>query len=650
MYFNHMRTKNIILAFSLVAIFFSASIAGFAENHWSGVTIDGYKINFKGLYRVAETISQTNTDFHSTISPADQVVKIGSETAGLSVRLNDGFGNPVSGHALRLISSLSNEKISSIPVSGTTDQNGQLSFKIFPGSEGVAIYSVYDVTSDVLLPEKAKVVYFSESDSILSYASYKSSNNQFDISALGSPSGPIDHFKFDDVPVKIGVGENISLKLTALDSKEQVVSGYLGKIRFFIDGDNAGNVDLPDDYTFTLQDQGIHTFSLAFSFKQPGSYKLKIADLQNLAVTDELSVDVVAGGTQPSVSGSSSVTITSPTTGMSGNNIQVISGKAPAGAKIKILDNNVEIASVIADVTGNFSFTTGLLDDGEHKIYAAQVNDIGTILNVSPTVTLQIDTASAEVSQIVLEPAGAVDPATLITVKLFTGENLSKAQVVVSGNVYDLTKTNKGYYQGTFSAPIEFGEYKLSFVLVDELGNEAKIKDETVLKVGKISAPGKKDPVSVASNISNLLATSGDHKVTLTWTDSASLGSPVKNYRVYYGLSPNQLTEVIDTFTNSTTWYIPNLKNSTEYYFAVVAVDMKGDSGQNFGTIVSSIPNPIVTNQPAPKVKNGSEGKEALDEMKKDVSESGPEILWLIIISALAGVFYVQFAGKGKLC
>lgn len=645
-----MRTKNIILAFTLVAIFFSVSMVAFAENYWSRVTIDGYKINFRGLNSVAETISDVRTII-STITPSDQVVKIGSEPASLSVQLNDDFGNPVSGHALRLISSLSNEKISSIPASGTTDQSGQLSFEIFPGSEGVAIYSFYDVTSDVLLPEKAKVVYFNQSDSILSYASYKSSNNQFDTSALGSPSGPIDHFKFDDVPVKISVGENVSLKLTAMDSKEQVASGYLGKIRFFIDGDNAGNVDLPDDYTFTLQDQGSHTFSLAFSFKQPGTYKLKVADLQNLAVIDELSVDVVAAGTQPSASGSSSsVTITSPTTGTSGNNIQVISGKAPAGAKIKILDNNVEIASVIADVSGNFSFTTGLLNDGEHKIYAAQVNDIGTILNVSPTVTLQIDTASAEVSQIVLEPAGAVDPATLMTVKLFTGENLSKAQVVVSGNVYDLTKTNKGYYQGTFSAPIEFGEYKLSFVLVDELGNEAKIKDETVLKVGKISGPAKKDPVSVTSNINNLIAKSGDHKVTLTWTDSASLSSPVKNYRVYYGVSPNQLTEVVDTFTNSTTWYIPNLQNGTEYYFAVVAVDMKGNSGDNFGTIVSSIPNPVVSNQPAPEVKNGYAGQEALDEMEKDVSESGPEILWLIIISALAGVFYVQFAGKRKLC
>ncbi len=654
------RTFSFILQLMTIFLF---SFTSFAENFWSSITVDSYKMNYRGLYGFADSFVPEASAAKaaeatpvvpiivSSITPDSQVVKIDSETANLVVRLTDSSGNPVSGHNLTLISSTRDEMIETNPKSGLTDQAGQLVFQIRSTNPGLTTYSFYDVNDNFLLTEKAKVVYFADSNNVLGYASTITPNFAGalpDNKAWGSASGPIDHFKFEEVPTKVAVGENITLKLTAFDSKEQVVSGYLGKIRFFIDGDNAGSADLPDDYTFVLQDQGNHAFSLAFSFKQPGSYKLKVADLQNLAVTDELTIDVVASGAGSTGAGAAStVSISSPTSGTSGNNIQVITGKAPAGSKMKILDNNVEIASVIADVTGNFSFTSNLLNDGEHKIYAATVNDIGTILAVSPTVTLVIDTAKAEVSQIILEPAGAVDPATLVTVKLFTAENLSKAQVVVSGNVYDLTKTNKGYYQGTFSAPIEFGEYKLSFVLVDELGNEAKLTDETVLKVGKISAPGEKPKANSPSTVSNLVAISGDHRVTLNWAATNALAGPVKNYRVYYGLSPNQLTEVVDTFTNSTTWYIPNLQNGTEYYFAVVAVDMKGNGSENFGSIVSGIPAATLTNPSGPKVKNGSEGNEALDEMKKDVSESGPEIFWLILISAFAGIFYGQFsAGK----
>ena len=71
-----------------------------------------------------------------------------------------------------------------------------------------------------------------------------------------------------------------------------------------------------------------------------------------------------------------------------------------------------------------------MLIDGSHKIYVASVNDIGTIVATSSTVDVNIDTA-ATVS-VVIEPEGAVDPGTVIKVKLYAEENLSKAQVVVS--------------------------------------------------------------------------------------------------------------------------------------------------------------------------------------------------------------------------
>jgi hypothetical protein len=120
------------------------------------------------------------------------------------------------------------------------------------------------------------------------------------------------------------------------------------------------------------------------------------------------------------------------------------------------------------------------------------------------------------------------------------------------------------------------------------------------------------------------------------------------NYRVYYGLSPNQLTEAVDTFTASTTWYLPNLKNEVEYYFAVIAVDSAGNVSELFSNIVSTVPGPDVVDAVSPEVAMGSAGSEALEDMERDPSEAGPEITWLVLFSLMGGMFYVFMGKKEK--
>ena len=114
----------------------------------------------------------------------------------------------------------------------------------------------------------------------------------------------------------------------------------------------------------------------------------------------------------------------------------------------------------------------------------------------------------------------------------------------------------------------------------------------------------------------------------------------IKNYLVSYGLSPNQLTQAVDTFTNATTWYIPNLKNGTEYYFAIAAVDVKGNVSEGYEKIVNATPRSSVVDVLAPDVANGSAGSEVLANMKEDASKTGPEIVWLLVLSMLGGGIY----------
>jgi predicted phage tail protein len=176
----------------------------------------------------------------------------------------------------------------------------------------------------------------------------------------------------------------------------------------------------------------------------------------------------------------------------------------------------------------------------------------------------------------------------------------------------------------------------MTFVIVDQLGNESRFENASTLFVGVTPTTSG----STLGDVTALSAVASDHRITLTWTAPTVVAAPLINYRVFYGLSPNQLTEAVDTFTNSTTWYIPNLKNGVEYYFAVVAVDSSGNTSEHLSNIVSSTPNPAVLNVPTPDVVNGTAGADILKEMDADVSETGPEVVWLLCLSVFGGAFY----------
>lgn len=587
-------------------------------------TVDGYVTDSRS--NVFEVYSGSVSDKNSVVSPSDQVVHSFSEKATVSVLLLDDYGNPVPGHVVKLISSSSADEIWAAYPDSTTDESGKIVFEMRSTVSGAATYSVYDVTADIILAQKAKVVYFTSGDFILSNTSPSLS-----YAASGSSSTGISKFKFESVPASVKTGEHVNFDLVAYDVADQVVTNYVGTVRFSVLSGNASYVTLPPEYTFKASDLGSHTFSLALLFQQPGSYQIEAKDSVNMSVLGTYTFNAMSSS---GASASTGITITNPSAGTFSNNVQVISGKASPGASLKIFDNDVTIASLVADIDGDFSHTTGILVDGQHKIYVASVNEVGTAIATSPLVTITVDTSAPEISQVTLDPTGSVNPSAIITIRVFTNDDLSRAQAVVSGNVYDLTKSTQGYYQGTFPAPIDFGTYPINLVLVDQLGNETTLENQASLQVGVM--PPSTD---VPDDVPNVRAVAEDFRVTLNW-DAPSSENAITHYRIFYGTSPNQLTEAVDTFTNATTWYVPNLQNGTEYYFGVAAVDSKGNMSENFLKLVSSTPHAIAGAGTPPDVAEGAAGKDAIEEMKGDVSDTGPEILWLVILSLMGGGCY----------
>lgn len=568
--------------------------------------MDGESVSDVGKFQVYPgQLSPENSD----VKPSTIYLNAG-DSEKLNVKLVDDFDNPIAGHLVKVIA----DKGSVVAKSDNdiTDASGSVDFSISMLKSGVASFSVYDVTSDSLITSNVKVA------------------SSGDL-AMGNASGSVDHFKFEDVPDEILKGENFSLKLTAQDSNDQVVLAYNGSIRFTVDGENSASVVIPDDYQYQISDQGEHVFSLAFLFQKAGNYHLTATDMINMEVVGE--VDLVVKDASGAGSGDSSVTLSNPIAGTYSNNMQVISGSAPASSKLKIFDNESELTSLIVGASGNFSFTTSALEDGEHKIYAATVNEVGTIVETSAVVTLIIDTFAPEISQVVMEPSDTVVPGSPVKVKIYTDSNLSSASLLFQNNLLVLTKNNQGYFEGNLVAPNVVGEYKLEFVLNDRLGNESKISDKATLKVSNLLGEG------TVPTLTGLVAASDNNKVVLTWAAPENGPTVIKNYRIYFGLAPNQLTQAVDTYSNATTWYIPNLQNGTQYYFAVIAVNDKGDTSSKFSNIIGAVPGLRAEVVPV-EVLNGTAGADAFAESKTKSSETGPSLGWLVLVSCVAGVFY----------
>ncbi len=608
--------KNLIVKFSLVLLILALPLSLFS-NDPKVASGTNYDIN---------TV-QAVSPVASTILPKDQVAGV-NEQVYLSVKLADSSGVPIVGHKVKLISSSGEDSIENLSV--VSDASGKVDFRITSPKAGIVTYIAYDATSDVIVSNRGKIVFFDSNEYIFS-----NTVKDFSYAAVGN-STAVDHFEFEDVPSSISTNQAITFKLSAVDFQKNVVPGYSGKVRFSVIGSNAFYADLPPDYTFTAQDLGSHTFSLALNFKQAGAYLVEARDLSNNSISGEYTF--IVGGTAGNQS-SSEINISSPVAGTYSNNIQTVTGSATPGSKVKIFDNDLEIATVIGDITGNFSYTTSALSDGKHKFYAAMVNEVGTIIAASKTVEITVDTGAPEVSQVAFEPATNIVPGSQVKVKLFSQEKLSQAALVFQNNIYELTDSGQGFYQGSVVAPQIAGDYPVSFVIVDQLGNETRLDNASVMKVGVGGTQ-----MAVVGDVAGLKVVPADHRVTLNWDAPSGV---VKNYRVYYGLSPTQLSEVVDTFTNATTWYIPNLKNGTEYYFAVTAVDEKGNTSAHFSNIVSAVPNPAVGEVVAPEVLSGTAGQEVISEMPKDPSDSGPEILWVVAASLMGGYFYIQ-TGKKK--
>lgn len=623
-----------------------------------GAPVFGTESTFKVLPgQISESLSE--------VTPLDQVIKIGREVGQIEVTLKDVFGNPVDSHMLQLISSRDSDTVTTN--SNLTGTNGTVVFNVNSNQAGVSTYTVYDLSKNKAISSRAKVVYFNSSNDL-----FQNGSDSMDVSdygqasllsysqnayvgqkvaygpAVGASAGPVAYLGFKDLPQNVSTGQSVSFTLAALDATQQVVTDYSGTVHFSVVSGSATSVKLPSDYTFGVADAGSHTFSLALSFNTAGTYVIQAADSVDLKIYGTLTITVSSSGG----GNTDLIKVTNPVAGSFSNNVQAISGTAKPGSKLKIFDNNVEIGSATADPTGSFMFVTTPLADGTHSIYVAIVNDAGVITASSSKIDLKIDTTPPKLEKIEFVPAGVAAGAQ-VEARVYSESGLQQVLLVVGENSYEMKDSGLGYYSSTFKAPALASDYPSTVTLVDVLENKTKLDKQTSLKVGVGGTPGLGTlpgggtlgtaGIEIPGAVSGLVAYPTDHRVTLTWKAPMN-GSPVKFYRVFYGLAPTQLKYVVDTWDAKTTWYIPDLKNGTQYYFAVAAISNSGNAGTLLSNIVTGIPGS--SSYLPPDVLNGTAGQNQLKDMKTDVSKTGPEVVWIFALAIFASLLYSHFSKK----
>ena len=121
-------------------------------------------------------------------------------------------------------------------------------------------------------------------------------------------------------------------------------------------------------------------------------------------------------------------------------------------------------------------------------------------------------------------------------------------------------------------------------------------------------------------------------------------------YSIRYGTNPDNLDLGVETATDETAWFIPNLDSDTRYYFQVFAIDLDGNSSvEGSDLIFADIGRPDSTSY----YGNADPGTDVLvdgvdtsvggpDLSDLTTSETGPSNVLALLFSFLGGGYIVN--------
>lgn len=575
------------------------------------VSRDRGEIIFDETFLVYPDSPSPNT---SGIYPSNDRIAANGTPVSITIRLQDGYGNPIEGHEVLLTSSRAGDRIEASSL--RTNENGNIVFTLRSFTPGVSTLTAHDETEKMTFEKRKTITFFPSrsrhygSASLLGGFGGDESASSYLALADATPTtqaAQAARFEIKDLKASPLVNENLSFRVRALNAADGLVTGYRKTIEFSSTDPNATH---PQPYTFQPSDLGEHTFDLSLSFQTAGRQTFTVKEKDNPQVKGEIEVDV-----RPArqVADTGAVSITKPTPGRYGIRDIDIEGQAQPNATVNIYDNGQQIGISRASTEGIFTFTARGLTDGSHAI-SAEANGI---LSQEVVITIAASASQVEELKLIPNPAG---PNTKVDVMLRSQPNLDVINVTLADTVITLAPhpIDAGTYVGNFMTPPRGGNYPVDVQLVDRQGVEASYVEVATLVVDENLA--RAATFRVPSRVIGIRAQGGPSSVNLTWEPSTD-DTGIAYYRIYYGIDRNNLSQIVNTSDARTTWYVPNLQEGVMYFFQIAGVDTEGNEGDQKSAIVGAVAGP------------GGVGVLAGGDFVPypvGLPEDGPGILWLI--------------------
>ena len=579
----------------------------------------------------------------------------GLSLAKITIRLQDRFGNSVSGHQVGVLSNRAGDAIVSDEQLAFTDEQGNADFYLKSVLPGQAVLTAVDKTSDMIF-EKRLNINFSKSRSfslaiggndvigaasMLAVASGTDPNSDSDPdSGSGPDSGSRDpdtvYFDVGDIDGDVLVNENASFAVTAMTVEDSTDTSYRGTIEFTSTDPNAV---LPNDYTFQASDLGKHVFNLSLTFKTIGAQTLTVTDANDGTIMGDLEVNVLAA--RGAAVSADEVIITQPTAGRYGVNNFEVEGTASPTSTVTVFDNGRQLGNVQSGADGKFTYEAKNLEDGDHAIYAESGGEI------SAEVVINVDATAASVEDFSVTP-NPVAPGGTVGIAVRTDAGMESVSVIMSDIILQLVqeaRPNDDTYKGTLTAPATAGSYPMDVLLVDQQGNEASFAAVSTLTVDESLQNFTGDlSFHVPSRVIGVTVSPGPSKVNLQWNPSTD-DTGIAFYRIYYGIDRNNLNLVANTFDASTRWYVANLRQGVQYFFQVVGVDDENNEGDQRSVVVGAVP---ASGQDSQVSYLGFSGA-APAPLPNQLPQDGPGILGLLIPLWGVGIYgYLRSRRQSK--
>ncbi len=642
----------------------------------------------------------------------------GNDYVQIKTHLVDAYSNPIVGHTVDLISSRGTDEVVRVSSLPYTNELGTMIFNVYSREEGVATFIAHDSTEGVTLNERARIAFYEPQTKVVESGGFKEGLASVLLAAVGD-SGPVSYLAIEDLSEDVTLGSTLNFTVNAYDSEGTLATDYTGEVRFSSTDANATlpndylfEADDQGSHTFSLslsfKTEGTHALTVTDLNNTDifGEMQIEVTT----EGTGQTFIPSGDGSTTPS--GDGELTIFTPSAGTYSNSSITFSGEAGYGLNVEIFDNDTFLGATPATVNNEFTHQATGLEDGVHRFIVTTVNGDGSIQDTSDEIAVTIDTTPPELDHVTISPEGDIPAGDTFAVTVYSEKGLSEAGVIFNSTIFDLSEDliTDGVYEGAITAPTALGEYDIDILLIDEVGNE--VSHDNVLLVNVIEnlyeaadeettedTEEEVDEEELGFDpgiITGVEAVAGDGRVTLSWEsplqttveeelheaadeitdieeenetidplepleelteeEGAEDEVVIDHYKIYYGPGTDFLFNEVETWDNSTTWYVPDLQNGSTYHFAIVPVDPEGNEGLQRSEAVNATPESDEAEAlAAAEMERQQEEAEAaaqalaLEEAMEEEeipTETGPETAWIIAFSLLFTQLYFTLRKK----